>query len=293
MRIAFALGLVVTGALVMTMACSSAGGSSSSRRDGGSKKDMTGGDMSEEDPPDLSGTPQDFSTNNGSLVITSFTASPSTSTSESPITFNAVVETASGDEVVSIAITDTNQTVTYGTMSSTGFAGSYSKSLSWAQISAAQDLTFTGGASRTFKVVVVTANDETAQKTTTVAFSCDGLAGCSGQCVDTAGSDNSNCGGCGIPCSGTCSFGACGTGGTPMLGACVAVSSATTRTCSDVCSDQAKSCVTGGCSGTTFSYFFNATCGTQQGTSSASCTTTFSAVGLSIIDSDTVKCCCQ
>lgn len=293
MRIAFALGLVVAGAVGMT-ACSSAGGSSSSRRDGGVKKDMSqGGDMAgDEDPPDLSGTSPDFSTP-GSLVITSFSASPSTSTSEAPITFSAVVETASGDEVVSIAITDTNQTVTYGTMSSTGFAGSYSKTLTWAQISAAQDLTFTGGASRTFKVVVVTANDETAQKTTTVAFSCDGLSGCSGQCVDTAGSDTNNCGGCGVFCSGTCSFGECGTGGTPTLSECASVSSASTRSCTDVCADQVKTCVTGGCSGSTFAYYFNTSCGTQQGTSSASCSTKFGSAGLSIIDSDTVKCCCQ
>ena len=292
MRIAFVLGLVFASAVGMT-ACSSAGGSSSSRRDGGTKKDMTPGDMAgDEDPPDLSHNSQDFATP-GSLVITSFSASPTTSTSESPITFNAAVETASGDEVVSIAITDTNQTVTYGTMTSTGFAGSYSKTLTWAQISAAQDLTFSGGASRTFKVVVVTANDETAQKTTTVAFSCDGLSGCSGQCVDTAGSDKNNCGGCGVFCSGTCSFGECGTDSTPTLSACAPVSSAATRSCSDVCGDLAKTCVTAGCSGSTFSYFFNTTCGTQQGTSSASCSTTFASASLSIIDSDTVKCCCQ
>lgn len=244
--------------------------------------------MSGEDPPDLSGNPQDFSTNNGSLVITSFTASPSSSTSEAPVTFNAVVETASGDEVVSIAITDTNQTVTYGTMSSTGFAGSYSKSLSWAQISAAQDLTFTGGASRTFKVVVVTANDETAQKTTTVAFSCDGLAGCSGQCVDTAGSDSNNCGGCGVPCSGTCSFGECGTGGTPTLTSC-STSYSGSETCNSICSGLGKTCSTG-CS-TSSSIYFNG-CGATTPTA-ISCTQTLTGAGYSTGFGDGASCCCQ
>jgi hypothetical protein len=38
---------------------------------------------------------------------------------------------------------------------------------------------------------------------------CNSLTCCSSSCVDTMGSDDSNCGGCGVICAGTCTAGVC------------------------------------------------------------------------------------
>lgn len=291
MRLALIVALVASSSVAL-VACSSGSG----RRHNNSnqnKKDLSQPDedvdlKGTEGPLDLKKTDSNVTTG---VTIVSFEASPTSAVSEAPVTFTAVVEVDSGDSIFSVQLTDTNKTISYGEMSSTGFAGSYSRTMTWTAISDAQDLTFTSGSSRTFKVFVTTNSDKTAEKTVTVSFSCNGLVACSGQCVDTD-SDNSNCGGCGIPCSTGCSGGSCGGLGSGALSTCVSASSKDTQTCSDICANQGSTCVQNGCDGATMVYHYNSACSPVTGTATGSCSTTLAGLHSGLIATDTVKCCC-
>ena len=292
MRFAF-VAVVLAVSSISFVACSSGGGGR--HGGGGTKKDLSV-DLSEPPPEgaDLKKVDQkgaDLTTTGGGITVTSLAADPQSSLSEEPITFTAVVETTGGAEILGVILTDTNQTVNYGSMASTGFAGSYSLTLSWSAISSAQKLDFVGGATRTFKVVAATTDDQTAEKTITVSFSCNGVSACDGVCVDTDTSSQ-HCGGCDQPCSGSCSGGLCGGLGSATLSSCESVTS-TSRTCNDVCSGAGGTCVAAGCGGVTAINYWDGTCGSEHGTSAGSCSTGFGSMFSGTISSDTIKCCCQ
>lgn len=224
------------------LGCSSSGGGARNRN----TEPPNAADLAAPTLPDLASTPQaeDLAT---SSTPADLGASPSTdllhaapdlighTSSTGPVidslTVNAF-ELWNGESLVvtatvtaasalhSLTLTD-GAGASYGNLSQIG-TNQFERTLSWAQIDAASDLSFNGSAARTFVVTVTDVLGQSASGSGAIAFFCD---------------------------SGKCQNGACTTP-TATLGACTMTLDQLT-TCTEICGRAGQTCKSLGCGGYT------------------------------------------
>lgn len=220
-------------------------------------------------PADLKQPPTDLATPNGGPTVSTLTASPSYAYDGESITFTVTVGHPIGlDYLYTVVLYDANNN-SYGSLYAADYDGVYSTTLSWAQIDAVADLSFTSSTSRSFKVTATDIDYKT--KTTSsssVTFACLSAS---------------------QACDGVC--GGCSSGGTPTMTSCSS-SYSTSDTCSSICAANGKTCAATACGGKTISVYYNGCSNTASGTE-VGCSGAISSAGYAPSYGDGVSCCCQ
>lgn len=273
---------VVTAAAV---ACSSGGGSHRGKSSQNKSKDLSSENIEEtfdlsepENPgdvdlkksdmkaPDMKST--DLATSNTGPTVGTLAPSPSYAYDGESVTFTVSVGHPIGlDYLYTVELFDTSG-YSYGSMSTSGFDGNYSLTLSWTQIDAVSPLNFTSSTSRSFLAKATDIDGKSkSTSSTNVSFYCSAGETCSGVC------------------------GGCSSGGTPTLTTC-STSYSGSETCSSICASLGKTCAETACGGKTQNIYYGGCSGSVGGTN-VSCSTAISSGGYATSYGDGASCCCQ
>jgi hypothetical protein len=216
---------------------SSAGGASGTGTSGTGGAPGTGG---------ASGSPASTSTTATSSASTSsgadspplfldFGTNVSSITVGQSVTFTAVLTDPNGiADLVGGALSDQNG-ATYGAFQASGQMGSFQLTVSWDQMNQAAPIDFAYGANemRVFTAKFFDMEGKSAQMSTTITLTCNGLQAVAGACYDTM-NDAANCGMVGHACSQTvCYHGECA-----QFASCANASTS----CNAICTAMGKVC---------------------------------------------------
>lgn len=177
-------------------------------------------DLSSSPPSDLLLAANDLATHTtaGGPVITELTVNALELWNGESLVVTATV--TAGSSLQSVTLTD-GAGASYGTLSQIG-SNQFQRTLTWAQIDQASDLSFNGSATRTFVVTVTDVLGQAASGSGAISFHCD---------------------------SDACQNGACTTA-TAALGACTMTLDQIT-TCTEICGRTGQTCKSLGCGGYT------------------------------------------
>jgi hypothetical protein len=188
-----------------------------------------------------------FSAAGAGPVILSFGTNVTQLTSGQTVRFVGVLTDPDGvAALVGGHLTSPDGTIQYGAFVADQ-QGSYSLDLSWDQINQAQGITFTTDEMRMFRAEFFDVDGHSAVQNATLRLHCNGLAACTGQCVDLhtgmqGGSQIVNCGSCGNDCS---TGGECRNGRCVNWTDCVSPASTTATSCSQYCAVLSARCQSG------------------------------------------------
>lgn len=191
----------------------------------------------------------------GGPIFLSFGTNVGALTEGESVIFTAILTDPDGiNDIVGGTLKSVDEALQFGPFVAAGQPGTYSVTLSWAQIHQVDPIEFTAGSiGRGFRAVFFDQKGHKATDDVEVQLSCAGGAACAGSCMDLA-SDGLNCGTCGRVCDGgedACESGAC----QPTFGSCFGYNDGV-ETCAEACLAAGEMCVTQGCEkGATAMYF--------------------------------------
>ena len=112
------------------------------------------------------------------------------------LTITAIMTDPDGiQDVIGGTLASEDDTVQYGVFAAQGDEGAYALTITWDTIHQVQPVEFSTEHSRTFVASFFDQDGHRAERVLTITLHCDGLAACSGQCVDLS-VDANNCGSC-------------------------------------------------------------------------------------------------
>lgn len=192
----------------------------------------------------------------GGPIFLSFGTNVGTLTQGEMVTFTATLTDPDGvEDIIGGSLQSPDESLQFGPFVAAGQLGTYSITLSWAQIHQAEAIEFEmGGIQREFRAVFFDQAGHKATEDVVLELVCIGGAACAGTCTDLA-VDALNCGACGRTCDDgedACESGAC----LPTFGSCVAYDDGI-ETCAEACLAAGEMCVTQGCGGGATAMFFN------------------------------------
>lgn len=163
------------------------------------------------------------------------------------VVFTAIVSDPDGfDDIAGGTLFTEDGAFSYGPFVSAGQEGTYSITVSWAEIDQVASIEFENfDLDRVFRAEFFDKEGHKVTQDTTITLHCDGGGACDGSCKDFQ-IDGSNCGACGKLCSGGCGGGEC----LPIYGECI-VEADGFLTCDEYCQDAGEQCVEAGCDGNT------------------------------------------
>ncbi|MDC0673725.1 hypothetical protein [Nannocystis radixulma] len=181
-------------------------------------------------------------------VFLSFKTNVSQLTEGESVTFTAIMTDPDGaDDIVGGSLSNDDESLDFGPLTAAGQEGTYSLTLSWAQIHQALPIQFEDGSmALVFRAVFFDQAGHKASDTIELTLSCPGGSACAGVCTDLA-VDGLNCGTCGRTCRGGedfCENGAC----LQSYSSCVAYDQGL-DTCAAICQAEGETCMQNACLG--------------------------------------------
>ncbi|MEZ4380385.1 MAG: hypothetical protein R3A79_03500 [Nannocystaceae bacterium] len=189
----------------------------------------------------------------GAPFFISFSTNVGQITEGESVVFTAVVSDPDGfDDIAGGTLFTQDGAFSYGPFVSAGQEGTYSITVSWADVDQVETIEFEDfSLDRVFRAEFFDMDGHKVSQDTTIALQCDGGGACDGSCKDFQ-SDEANCGACGKLCSGGCGGGMC----LPIYGECI-VEGDGFLTCDDFCQTAGEQCVEAGCDGNTVKGYVN------------------------------------
>jgi hypothetical protein len=183
----------------------------------------------------------------GAPFFISFSTNVGQITEGESVVFTAVVSDPDGfDDIAGGTLFTQDGAFSYGPFVSAGQEGTYSITVSWADVDQVEAIEFEDfSLDRVFRAEFFDMDGHKVSQDTTIALQCDGGGACDGSCKDFQ-NDGSNCGACGKSCSGGCGEGEC----LPIYGECIAEADGFIS-CDDYCNSGGSQCVESGCDGNT------------------------------------------
>ena len=166
------------------------------------------------------------------------------------------------EDIIGGSLLDANGAVDFGPFVAAGQPGTYSITLSWAQIHQAVPIYFENMAeSRTFSARFFDQAANSSTKSVSVNLQCAGGSACGGACTDLA-VDGVNCGTCGHSCMAMgCEAGNC----KPAWSECFTVADGFSS-CDEMCQSLGEACAESQCAGNTTRYLgAQSECGEDMG----------------------------
>lgn len=204
---------------------------------------------------DSTSTPPTSSTTaaDGGPVFLSFSTNVGKITEGESVTFTALLTDPDGvDDIVGGSLLNENETVDFGPLIAAGQPGTYSISLSWAQIDQSDPIIFENAEStRMLRARFFDQEGHKAVKEAEIVLFCDGGSSCDGACTNLD-IDDANCGTCGHTCASMdCKDGGCA----PSWSMCFAAADGFS-TCTEICQSISNECAEAQCgSGGTVQYY--------------------------------------
>lgn len=192
----------------------------------------------------------------GGPMFLSFSANVSSLTQDESVTFTAILTDPDGlTDIAGGSLRSGDESLEFGPFITAGQPGTYSISLTWAQIHQTETIEFDGGElPRTFRAVFFDQDGLKATQDITLPLVCAGGAACDGACTDLA-IDGLNCGECRYTCRGgpeACEAGAC----TPGLSTCINYDQGL-DTCTAACQSFGETCAENECGAGITVRFYN------------------------------------
>jgi hypothetical protein len=229
-----------------------------------------------------------------SPTIVAFTTNVGAITDGESVTFTAVVTDPDGiRDVIGGTLLSDDGAATYGAFPDSHQGGTFTLTLTWAEIQRVRSIQFVDREARVFRARFFDQAAHRAEATVALMFHCDGLAACAGHCTDLA-RDVGHCGSCERACTGdanSCSAGSC------HGSVCVSRFFGVPATCAAACTARRMTCMSCGATDPTL---------VGRGMNSNSCTPYFpgppsapdvhgcDAALAPLITADTmsIRCCC-
>lgn len=192
------------------------------------------------------------STGENAPVFISLSTNVNAITEGESVIFTAILTDPDGvQDIIGGSLLKADGSADFGPFVAAGQEGTYSITLSWAQIHQAVPIHFEDMAeSRTFNAQFFDQAANSTTKTISVNLQCAGGSACDGTCTDLA-SDGANCGSCGHSCTSMdCEGGGC----SPTWSECF-VAADGFDTCSQICQSIGETCAEAQCEGSTTHYF--------------------------------------
>ncbi|MDC0672875.1 hypothetical protein [Nannocystis radixulma] len=192
----------------------------------------------------------------GGPMFLSFSANVATLTQDESVTFTALLTDPDGvTDIVGGSLRSADESLEFGPFVAAGQPGTYSISLTWAQIHQTSPIEFEDGElPRMFRAVFFDQGSHKATNETSLDLVCAGGSACDGTCTDLA-LDGLNCGACGHGCddgADACESRACA----PAWSECINYTDGL-ETCEAACQSFGESCVENGCDGGVTITFFS------------------------------------
>lgn len=187
------------------------------------------------------------STGENAPVFLTLSTDPGAITEGETLTFTAILTDPDGvDDIVGGSLLNADGSTEFGAFVAAGQEGTYSFTLSWAQLHQADAIHFENIAeTRVFNARFFDQAANSTTKTVSVSLQCPGGSACGGTCTDLA-SDAANCGQCDHSCSLACEGGQCG----PAWSECI-LSDEGFTTCAQICQSFGEACAESQCGGRT------------------------------------------
>jgi hypothetical protein len=188
------------------------------------------------------------STGENAPVFLTLSANVTQITEGESVTFTAILTDPDGvEDIIGGSLLGADGSVDFGPFVAAGQPGTYSITLSWAQIHQAVPIHFENMAeSRSFGARFFDQAANSTTKSIEISLQCAGGSACDGACTDLA-SDGANCGTCGHACTSMgCEEGGC----SPTWSECV-TSDSGFATCSQICQSFGETCAEAQCDGKT------------------------------------------
>ena len=200
------------------------------------------------------GTPPTSGTTaaDGGPVFLSFSTNVGKITEGESVTFTALLTDPDGvDDIIGGSLLSENEKIDFGPLIAAGQPGTYSISLSWAQIHQSDPINFEDIESpRLFRARFFDQKGNKAVSDAGILLTCAGGSACLGACTDIS-LDGTNCGACGHSCASSgCQEGKC----TPNLSVCFEFEDGF-NTCALICNSLGESCAESQCDGATAEKF--------------------------------------
>ncbi len=184
----------------------------------------------------------------GGPVFLSFNTNVGKITQGESVTFTALLTDPDGvDDIVGGSLLSENEKIDFGPLIAAGQPGTYSISLSWAQIHQSDPIFFENAEPpRVFRARFFDQKGHQAVMDAEIVLMCAGGSACGGSCTDLD-LDGMNCGNCGHACASMgCQGGICA----PNLSGCFVVEDGL-DTCAAICKSLAETCAELQCDGFT------------------------------------------
>lgn len=183
----------------------------------------------------------------GAPFFISFSTNVGQITEGESVVFTAVVSDPDGfNDIAGGTLFTQDGAFSYGPFVSAGQEGTYSITVSWADVDQVEAIEFEDfSLDRVFRAEFFDMDGHKVSQDTTIALQCDGGGACSGSCKDLQ-TDAANCGGCGFVCEGGCDAASC----LPVFGECIKADNGFS-TCGQYCQSISAQCVVAGCGGDT------------------------------------------
>lgn len=189
----------------------------------------------------------------GAPFFISFSTNVGQITESESVVFTAILSDPDGfDDIAGGTLFTEDGAFSYGPFVSAGQEGTYSITVSWAEIDQVAAIDFENfELDRVFRAEFFDKDGNKVAQDTTITLRCDGGGACDGVCKDLQ-NDGANCGACGKVCEGGCGGGEC----LPIYGECI-VEEDGFLTCDDYCQTEGAQCVESGCDGDTVKGYVN------------------------------------
>ncbi|MCY1057549.1 hypothetical protein [Nannocystis sp. SCPEA4] len=187
----------------------------------------------------------------GGPVFLSLSTNVGMLTQDESVIITAILTDPDGvDDIVGGSLLNGDGSVDFGPFVAAGQEGTYSITLTWAQIHQAEPIHFENAPyDRTFSARFFDQAAHAATKTIPVTLQCTGGSACDGTCTDL-NADGVNCGTCGHTCTSMgCEAGAC----KPAWSECF-MDEDGFSTCTEICQSLGETCAESQCQGSTTIY---------------------------------------
>lgn len=189
---------------------------------------------------------------NAGPVFLSFNTNVSKITEGESVIFTALLTDPDGvEDIIGGSLLSENEAIDYGPFVAAGQVGTYSISLSWAQIEQSASINFENTElSLPLRARFFDQGGNKAVSDAQITLACAGGSACNGSCTNIS-ADGANCGACDHTCSSmTCSESKCG----PIWSECF-VKTDGFSTCAEVCQSISESCEEAQCGAFTTEYY--------------------------------------